>query len=182
MSRLDRATALLFVVDVQEKLMPAIDDRETVIANLERIIRGSLILGLPVLVTEQYVKGLGRTIEPVRAALGEAYRPIEKNCFSATGCADFESKLRQSGRKQILVCGVETHVCVYQTASDLLRGGYEVTLIADALSSRTRENKLVALERMQRDGAKLSSTEMALFELMHVAGTEEFKAVSKLIK
>ena len=101
---------------------------------------------------------------------------------SATGCGDFEGALRRTGRKQILVCGVETHVCVYQTVSDLLRSGYEILLLADALSSRTQQNKSIALERMQRDGAGLGSAEMALFELMTVAGTDEFRAVSKLLK
>lgn len=182
MSRLDRARALLLVIDVQEKLMPVIDEGEPVIRNIDRLIRGCRILGVPALITQQYTKGLGPTVEPVRTALGDAFQPIEKDCFSAQGCGAFESKLRQSGRNQIVVCGVETHVCVYQTVSDLLRAGYEVTLIADALSSRTQENKRIALERMQRDGAKLSSTEMALFEMTTVSGTDEFRAISKLVK
>src|SRR5512142_1827912 len=177
MSRLDRAIALLLIIDVQEKLMPVIDESETVIRNIDRMIRGCRMLGVPALITQQYTKGLGPTVAAVREALGDDYRPIEKDCFSAQGCGEFESKLRQSGRKQVLVCGVETHVCVYQTASDLLRGGYEVTLIADALSSRTQENKRIALERLQRDGARLSSTEMALFEMTVRSGTDEFRAV-----
>ncbi len=182
MNRLDRANTLLLVLDVQEKLMPAIDDAETVLGNIDRMIRGCRILGVPVLVTEQYVKGLGRTVEPVRAALEHDYRPIAKNCFSAHGSVDFEEALHVSRRRQILVTGVETHICVYQTVSDLLRDRYEVTLIADALSSRTLRNKKIALKRMQSDGAKLSSTEMALFELMTVAATDEFREIAKLVK
>jgi len=176
MSRLERAHAVLLVIDVQEKLMPVIDQSESVIRNIDRLIRGCRILGIPAIVTEQYSKGLGHTGGPVREALGDAYQPIEKDCFSAHGA------LRLSVRNQMLVCGVETHVCVYQTVSDLLREGCDVTLIADALSSRTEANKRIALERMQRDGAHLSSTEMALFELTAVAATDEFRAIAKLVK
>ena len=173
MSRLDRSTALLLIIDVQEKLMPVIANREQVEANIVRLIGGAQILGLPILITEQYVKGLGHTVAPLREALGDAYKPIEKSCFSG---------YRELDRKQVIVAGVETHVCVYQTVSDLLTNGYEVTLVADALSSRTIENKETALRRMMSDGAKLSSTEMALFELTVASGTDEFRAISKLVK
>ncbi len=182
MNRLDRNNALLLIVDVQEKLMPVIDRHEEVARSIDIMIRGCRILGVPMMITEQYVKGLGRTIEPLRAALESDYRPIEKNCFSAGGLAEFEPALRQTGRRQILVTGIETHICVYQTVGDLLRAGYEVTLIADALSSRTAQNKTSGLRRMESDGAKLSSTEMALFELMGVAATDEFRAIAKLVK
>jgi nicotinamidase-related amidase len=173
MSRLDRSTALLLIIDVQERLMPVIANREQIEANIVRLIRGAQILGVPIVITEQYVKGLGRTVAPLREALGDAYQPIEKSCFSG---------YRELDRKQVIVAGVETHVCVYQTVSDLLANGYEVTLVADALSSRTIENKETALRRMMNDGAKLSSTEMALFELTVASGTDEFRAISKLVK
>jgi isochorismate hydrolase len=182
MARLDRNQALLLIIDVQEKLMPVIDGHDDLTRNIERMIRGCRILGVPMMVTEQYTKGLGPTIEPVRAALENDYRPIEKNCFSAQGNAEFEAALRMTGRNQILVAGIETHVCVYQTVSDLMRAKYEVTLVADALSSRTQENKAIALRRMESDGAKISSTEMALFELTGVSATDEFRAISKLVK
>lgn len=171
--RLDRTTSILAIIDVQERLMPVIANREQVEANIVRLIRGARILGVPILVTEQYVKGLGRTVEVVREALSDAYAPIEKSCFSG---------YRELERKQVIVAGVETHVCVYQTVSDLLANGYEVTIVADAVSSRTLENKEVALRRMLSDGAKLSSTEMALFELTVASGTDEFRAISKLVK
>jgi nicotinamidase-related amidase len=173
MSRVDRSKAVLFVIDVQEKLMPVISKSEAVARNIERLIRGAQILAVPVVVTEQYVKGLGRTIEPLRNALAGDYKPIEKACFSG---------YRPVDRKQVIVAGVETHVCVYQTVSDLLANGYEVTIVADAVSSRTEENKEIALRRMIADGAKLSSTEMVLFELTVTSGTDEFRAISKLIK
>ncbi|HSP34531.1 MAG TPA: hydrolase [Thermoanaerobaculia bacterium] len=176
MTRLDRNSALLLVVDVQEKLMPVIDSSESTIRNIARLIEGCKILGVPIVVTEQYSKGLGHTVPALRDALGDAYRPVEKDCFSALSSIDLGS------RKQVLVCGVETHVCVYQTASDLLRSGHEVTLVADALSSRTAANKHVALERLQRDGAHLSSTEMCLFEMTVRSGTDEFRSISRLVK
>ncbi|MFP5247984.1 MAG: hydrolase [Thermoanaerobaculia bacterium] len=181
---LDRTNAVLVLIDVQEKLMPVISNADEVQLNLTRLIRGAHILGIPVIVTEQYVKGLGPTVEPVRRALEETagYRPIEKSCFSAHGCAPFAAQLAALERKQVLLAGVEAHVCVYQTASDLLASGYEVSLIADAVSSRTQMNVGVAVRRLMSDGVKLSSTEMALFELTVAAGTEEFRAISRLIK
>ena len=173
MTRLDRNTSILVIIDVQERLMPVIANREQVEANIVRLIRGSQILGVPILITEQYVKGLGHTVKAVREALGDAYLAIEKSCFSG---------YRPLERKQVIVAGVETHVCVYQTVSDLLANGYEVTIVADAVSSRTIENKEIALRRLTSDGAKLSSTEMALFELTVASGTDEFRAISKLVK
>jgi len=171
--RLERNNATLLIIDVQERLMPVISNREQLEQNLVRLVRGAQILGVPILVTEQYVKGLGHTVETVRGALGDAYKPIEKACFS--GFRDLE-------RKQVIVAGIETHVCVYQTVSDFLTRGYEVTIVGDAVSSRTQENKDIALRRMINDGAKLSSTEMTLFELTVASGTDEFRAISKLVK
>ena len=179
--RLNRANTVLVVIDVQEKLMPVIDGAKGVVRNVERLVRGAAILTIPVIVTEQYVKGLGPTVAPIREALAD-YRPIEKDCFSAHGCAAFTAQLAALERRQILVAGVETHVCVYQTVLDLIAAGFEVTLVADALSSRTAENKEIALKRMISEGAKLSSTEMALFEMTGVSGTDEFRSISRLIK
>ena len=182
--RLDRNRAVLVIIDVQERLMPVIHERFAVELHLERLIRGCHILGVPAIVTEQYVKGLGATVEPLRRALEETsgYRPIEKNCFSAQGCEVFSVQLAALERGQVLLAGVEAHVCVYQTAEDLLAKGFAVTLIADAISSRTAQNKELALRRLVSDGAKLSSTEMALFELLGTAGTDEFRAISGLVK
>lgn len=182
--KLQRSEALLVVIDLQEKLMPVIDGAEALARNVERLIRGFKILDVPVLVTEQYVKGLGSTIEPLRRALEETsgYVPVEKACFSSYGSAEFETALRNTRRKQVVVCGVETHVCVYQTVMDLLGGGYEVSIVADAVSSRAPENRDVAIRRMTAEGAQLTSTEMCLFELLGTSGTEEFRAISKLVK
>ena len=184
MNRLHRTDAVLVVIDVQEKLMPVIDAHDDVARNVERLVRGCKILDVPALLTEQYVKGLGPTVEPVRRAFDETsgYQPIEKNCFSGYGCAEFVTALRQLQRKQAVVCGIETHVCVYQTVSDLLANGYEVTIVADAVGSRAASNKDVALRRMVAQGAKLSSTEMALFEMLVASGTDEFRAIARLVR
>lgn len=182
--RLDRKRTVLVIIDVQEKLMPVIDGADDVIRNLERLVRGCHILGVPVLVTEQYVKGLGATVEPLRRALEETsgYAPIEKSCFSAYGCEAFSVQLAATGRTQVLIAGVETHVCVYQTVEDLLARDLSVSVIADAVSSRTPRNRELGLQRLVSDGAKLSSTEMSLFELTVAAGSDEFRAISRLVK
>ncbi len=182
--KLQRENAVLVVIDVQEKLMPVIDRSSEVILNIERLVRGCHILGVPTILTEQYVKGLGATVEPVRRAFEETsgYAPIEKSCFSAYGCEEFSARLASLGRNQILIAGVETLVCVYQTVEDLLARYLAVSVIVDAVSSRTAQNREIALQRLASDGAKLSSTEMALFELTVAAGTDEFRAISRLIK
>jgi len=184
MRKLDRNNTALILIDVQEKLFPVIDGHEAVADNIVRLIRGCDILSVPVLVTEQYVKGLGPTVPSIRAALEETtgYSPIEKICFSSYGCSEFVSQVEDLQRDQFLVAGIEAHVCVYQTVLDLLEAGHDVTVIADAVSSRTASNREIALQRMVADGAALSTTEMALFELTVKSGTEEFRAISKLVR
>lgn len=182
--KLDRNDTVLVVIDAQERLMPVIHGTDVVARNLERLVRGCHVLGIPALLTEQYPKGLGPTIPSLRTAFEETsgYRPIEKTSFSAMGSDPFAAQLAALQRNHVLIAGVETHVCVHQTVLDLLAMGTSVTLIADALSSRTPENKDIALRRMTSEGAKLSSTEMALFELLVNAGTEEFRAIAGLVK
>jgi len=183
--RLDRSTTLLAVIDVQEKLAAVISEREAVEKNIERLIRGCHVLGIPLLITEQYPQGIGTTTPAVRAALDATTttaRPIQKMCFSAFGSPEFVSQLDFLGRRQILLAGIEAHVCVYQTAMDLLTNRYEVYVVADAVSSRAAQNKQLALDRLRLEGVRLTSTEMALFELTECAGTDEFRAISKLVK
>jgi nicotinamidase-related amidase len=184
MPRLLRADAFLIVIDVQQKLMPVIDGRETIERNIERLVRGSKVVDIPAILTEQYVQGLGTTVPIIRRAFEETsgYVPIEKACFSGYGCAEFVMATRNLHRKQAIVAGIEAHVCVYQTVGDLLANGYDVTIIADAISSRTQANKEIAIRRMIFDGARLSSTEMALFELTVSSGTDEFREISRLVK
>lgn len=184
MATLHRDNTLLIVIDVQEKLTAVIHEGGELQKNIERLVRGCHILKVPAVLTEQYPKGLGPTTGSVQSAFNDTYgsRAVQKMCFSGYRCSEFVETIRPLKRKQILVAGIETHVCVYQTVTDLLAEGYEVTVIADAVSSRTPRNREIALERMAQEGAKWSSTEMALFELTTEAGTDEFKAISKLVK
>lgn len=184
MRRLERDSALVAVIDVQERLARVIDGIVEVELNVCRLIRGAHVLGVPVIVTEQYPKGIGPTIESVRLAAEESgpFAPIQKMCFSSWGCGEFADRVRSGGRRQIVVTGIEAHVCVYQTCLDLLESGYGVWVVADAVSSRTSRNRSIALDRLVAEGARLTSTEMALFELTVESGTETFKAISKLVK
>jgi nicotinamidase-related amidase len=182
--KLDRSKTALIIIDVQERLLPVIHEAAAVTKNIERLVRGCQVLGIPIFVSEQYVRGLGATVPELRRALDETpeTRVFEKLTFSAVVLDSFSSALLQSGRSQLLVSGIETHVCVHQTVQDLLTQDFEVSVVADAVSSRTAENKDIALRRMISDGVTLTSTEMALFELLQIAGTEEFRAISALIK
>jgi nicotinamidase-related amidase len=180
-ARLVRQDAALLVVDVQEKLLPSIFEEERVRRNTVTMVRAAQILGVPMLVTEQYPKGIGRTAPDVAEALGAA-AAIEKLTFSTFGELAFVEALGALERRTLIVVGIEAHVCVTQSVLDALSAGYEVHVLADAVSSRTESNWRSGLNRMQQAGAVVSSTEMALFELLHVAGTPEFKEVLRLIK
>lgn len=176
--KLDPARAALVVVDVQEGFRPAVLDFERVAANVAVLVRGAHVLGLPMIVTEQYPKGLGSTVPEVAEHLG-GVEPIEKVCFSAAQADGFRDAL---GRDQVLLCGIEAHVCVSQTAEDLVSDGREVHVAQDAVTSRTAANRDLGLHKMERSGAVATSVETALFELLGRAGTPEFKEVQALIK
>lgn len=182
MGRLRRDNAVVCIIDVQERLLTVIDRSDELVASLKKLTAGTRILGIPIVITEQYVKGLGATVESLRDALADSYQPIEKACFSSYGCESFRLALERLGRKQVLLAGIEAHVCVYQTAIDLLSNGYEVHLLEDAVNSRTSENREIAIRRLMQEGAKLTSVEMALFELTVTSGTDEFRAISKIVK
>jgi nicotinamidase-related amidase len=175
--RLDRERAALVVVDVQEGFRKALPEFEQVAKATATLVRGAEALGVPVLITEQYPKGLGETAREVADALPDGLEPLEKVIFSAAEADGFDLK----GRDQALVCGIETHVCVNQTTLDLLAGGTEVHVAEDAVSSRFPDNKRIGLTKMEQAGAVLTSVETALFELLGRAGTDEFKTVQKLI-
>ena len=177
MSKLSPDRAALVVVDVQEGFRKAIPDFERVTRAVATLIEGASIIGVPVVLTEQYPKGLGETAPEVAEHLPEGTAPLEKVVFSAAEAEGFDL----AGRDQVLVCGIETHVCVNQTVLDLLDAGIDVEVVEDAVGSRTEENKEVGLHKMERAGAVLTSVETALFELLGRAGTEEFKRVQKLI-
>lgn len=172
---------ILLVIDVQGKLAELMDNKEALFANLQRIIQGAKVLDLPIVVTEQVPEKLG----PTRPEIGQylaGIEPVAKRTFSCCGDHDFMSQLAALNRKQILMTGIETHICVYQTAIDLLEQGYEVQMVTDAVSSRTPENRQLGLERIKEAGASLTSTEMALFELLRVAEGSKFKAISNIVK
>ena len=172
-------TALL-VIDVQERLMPVIFEKEKLFDNVNKLLRGAEILGLETLVTEQYPKGLGNTCKEIQ--LGENPNIVEKVCFSSMLSEPVSDWLKLSNVKSLIICGVESHICVLKSTLDALAQGYQVHVVADAVSSRTVENKQIALERMRQAGAFITSVEMILFMLLDQAGTDEFKAISKLIK
>lgn len=171
----------LVLIDVQGKLASLMHQREQLYRNLEILIKGAQVLELPILWLEQYPQGLGPTIPEV-AELLKDQQPLAKVCFSACGLPEFSQALRASGRRRVLLAGIETHICVYQTCRDLLDQGYQVEVAADAVSSRTAENKKTGLDRMVQAGAVLTSVEMALFELLRVAGTPQFKEIARLVK
>jgi nicotinamidase-related amidase len=174
---LDRARTTLLVVDVQEAFRPAVRDFERTALGIATLVQGARALEIPVIATEQYPKGLGRTVPEVAEHL-EGIEPIEKLCFSAAAVAEFDLE----GRDQALLCGIESHVCVSQTAHDLVDRGVEVHVARDAVTSRTEENKELGLHKMEGAGAVVTSVETALFELIGTAGTEEFKRVQRLIR
>ena len=178
----DRSDTVLVIVDAQERMMSAIRKSERVIDQISRLVRGCKELNVPILVTEQYPKGLGPTVAPIREALGEGYNPLEKISFSAAKDLDFMRAFEASGKHQVLICGVETHVCVYQTARDLHNLGWTVEVVADAVASRTQRNRNIALTRMEHHGIDFSTVEMALFDMMESADIPEFKAVSAIVK
>lgn len=178
---LNQEHALLLVIDVQGKLADMVWRSEQIQSNIQVLIEGMHVLGVPVLATEQYPKGLGPTVEPIAAALGDA-PVIEKNTFSCCGEFNFEVKLNEMHKMDIILCGIETHVCVYQTARDLLELGYNVHLVTDAVSSRSEDNWKLGVDKCKTLGVKLTGTEMVLFEILRKAGTEQFKAISNLVK
>ncbi|KKK57608.1 hypothetical protein LCGC14_3052750, partial [marine sediment metagenome] len=179
--KLDRTRAALAVIDVQEAFRPVVVDFEQVARGAAVLVQGARIMDIPLLVTEQYPGGLGHTVPEVADHLVGVPR-VEKVCFSAVDAQQFADALRDSGRRQVLLCGIESHVCVGQTADDLLADGFEVHVVEDAVTSRTKENRRLGLHKMERAGAVATSVETALFELLRKAGTPEFKEVQKLVK
>jgi len=175
--KLDPERATLVVIDVQEAFRKALPTFDDVARASAALVRGAEATGVPIVVTEQYPKGLGHTVAEVAEQLPEGVEPIEKVCFSAADADGFEL----GERDQAIVCGIETHVCVNQTVLDLLDEDVEVHLVTDAVGSRTEENRRIGLAKAERAGAVLTSVETALFELVGRAGTEEFKRVQKLV-
>ena len=176
-AKLDPGRAALVVIDVQEGFRKAIPDFDAVAAATATMVRGAGEIGVPIVVTEQYPKGLGATVPEVAAHLPDGLGPLPKTVFSAVGADGFDL----GGREQAIVCGIETHVCVNQTVLDLLSDGVEVHVVTDAVGSRSAANRALGLAKAERAGAWLTSVETALFELLGEAGGERFKAVQRLV-
>ncbi len=172
----------LVMVDVQEKLVPAMAGQEKLLKYLRILAQATGLLKLPVLLTEQYPKGLGHTLAQVQELLPQPLTIIEKTSFSCARAVGFSDALKQTRANQVLLCGIEAHVCVLQTALDLSAAGYQVHLAVDAVSSRDSYNMENAIFRMRRAGVIITNTESALFELLDRAEGESFKAISKLIR
>ncbi|QUJ70282.1 hydrolase (plasmid) [Photobacterium sp. GJ3] len=178
---LDRNKTALVIVDVQGKLATLMEDAETLFSNLSVMTQGAKALGLPILWLEQLPDKLGPTIPQVADHLTDL-SPIAKNCFSGCQSPAFMDALKSSGCHHVLLVGIEAHICVYQTAMDLLDKDFHVEVVADAVSSRIGNNKTIALNRMSQAGVTLTSTEMVLFELQKIASGDSFKTILNLIK
>jgi nicotinamidase-related amidase len=176
MSRSDTA---LVVIDVQEKLIPLVPGFDRIVWNIGRLVDGAKILGVPLLGTEQYPKGLGGTVRELADRTGPLTAKLN---FSGCACDEFWQKLAALDVPKVLLCGIEAHVCIQQTALDMLAAGYRVYLAVDAIGARFDVDYQTALRRMDSAGATLTTTEAALFELCEVAGTPEFKQLSALVK
>lgn len=178
---LTREKTALLVIDIQEKLFPVMFSPENLIQNTIKLIEGFNVLGSPVFITEQYPKGLGETEKTIKDTLKNIV-PIQKMSFSCLGAGDLFGILQYKKIKQLVLAGIESHVCVQQTALDLLANGFQVSLAADACSSRKEKDYTIALNRMQNAGVIITTTEAILFELLKVCGTDEFKQISKIVK
>lgn len=175
--KIEREKAVALVIDYQEKLVPVMQEQENLIRNASVLLEGLRVLGVPMLMTQQYTKGLGDTVAEIREAAGtEAF--VEKLAFTAYPSV----KNRFYGKKFVIVCGIEAHICVLQTVLDLLAAGYIPVVVEDCISSRKPNDKRIALKRMRDEGAIVTTYESLLFELLQVAGTEESKKIQKLIK
>lgn len=178
---LELNNTFLLVIDIQGNLFLSMDNRENLLQNLSRMIRVAALLQIPVLVTEQMPEKLGSTI-PEIAGLFESFDPVAKSSFSCCRNKEFMKRLGSMKRKQVLITGIESHVCVYQTAMDLLRLEYEVQVVEDGISSRTPENRRIGIEKLIGAGALRTSVEMALFEIMGAAEGERFRQMIRIVK
>jgi nicotinamidase-related amidase len=178
---LDAARSALLVVDIQERLAPAIAESEQVVARTRILIEAARRLGVPLLVSEQYPQGLGHTVEALRPLPNDA-QVIAKTAFSAAREPLFMEALRSLDRRQLAVCGMETHVCVLQTAIDLTDQGFAVSVVADAVGSRHHARRELGLARMRQAGCGIVDSEMVVFEWLGAAGSDDFRALSKMIR
>ncbi len=179
--RLGKENIGVVIVDIQTKLMAVMRQRERVVDNIVKLLRLSKLFNLPVISTEQYPRMMGTTLPEVKDAL-RTYEPVEKMDFDCCAVENFNNRLKSAGLKNIILTGVETHICILQTAVTLVERGYNVHVPRDAVDSRTEENWYVGLELMKEQGAVITSTETIIFQLLERAGTGEFKEMLKIIR
>ena len=177
---LQKETAAV-VVDIQERLLPHIYEGEKILHKCLKLIEGLQILSVPIIVTQQYTKGLGPTESSVVKKFAE-FNYIEKTSFSCFEEPAFKEEISIIGKQNVILCGIESHVCVLQTCLDLIDGGFRPVIVEDCVSSRRPNDKLIAIERMRQEGARITTLESLLFELTRCSGTEKFKSISKLVK
>jgi nicotinamidase-related amidase len=178
---LDRSRAALIVIDVQEGFRPVITKFEEIVYRIGLMVQAAKLLEVPIIVTEQYPKGLGRTVGEIADQFPDTVLPIEKTSFSACGVQEFDTQLRENHIEQVMICGIEGHICVSQTAHDLMQNGYQVHVLSDAVSTRLPYNLELGINKMAKAGAIISSIEMALFEICKV-GDPRFKELQSLVK
>jgi len=178
---IDKDQSALLIIDIQERLLPVMNAPDMVVENSKHLIKGASILGVDVLASEQYPKGLGHLVEPVLSLLSDG-AVQEKETFSCMADERFAQHFNALNKTQAIICGIEAHVCVLQTTIELIANGVKVFVVADATSSRTSANHMIGMDRAQSAGAEIVTTEMVLFEWLRRAGTPEFKEISKLVK
>ncbi len=181
MQMLTKNHSVLVIIDVQERLIPLMSNQQALIDNLSRLLHGIIALKMPIIFTEQYPEKLGKTVGDLVSMLNNPTL-ISKLSFSCWQEAAFRNKLNSMDHKNVILAGIEAHVCVYQSAIDLLNNGFNVHLVADAVSSRNGSNRDFAIERMKQEGVKLTTSEMVLFELVSVAQGEDFKQILKIVR
>ncbi|MFT5129699.1 MAG: nicotinamidase-related amidase [Rhodothermales bacterium] len=179
MLRID--SAILSVIDIQGKLASLMAEREQLFENTRRMIEGATLFDIPILLSEQLPDKLGPTVSELAPHLSNVL-PIVKSSFSCCGADVYRATLVETGRRQVILTGIEAHICVYQTAADLLADGYEVHVVADAVSSRVARSRDIALDRLARMGASITCTEMALFELQRVAEGDTFRSLLRIVR
>ncbi len=177
---ISREGAVLAIIDVQDKLIQRVVNKEVIIKNITKLVKFAKIIGMPIILTEQYPKGLGRTVDPIRKLI-PSVRPIEKLSFNCFLSEEFRRKLEEIDTTTLILVGIEAHICVIQTALCGL-DKFKIYVISDAISSRRKEDLTTAIERMRREGVTLASTEMLIYEMLKEAGTDEFKKALEIIK
>ncbi len=179
--RIKRENCTGLVIDIQEKLYPIMAEKEALQTNCIKLLEGLSLLGIPTVFTQQYSKGLGETIQAI-SILYQSFIHIEKITFSCMDEPEYANYLEHSGKSNVLICGIESHVCVLQTALDLQEKGYHPVVISDCISSRNLTEKQIAMNRLNQEGIRISTVESILFELTRSAAATEFRAISKIVK